>query len=418
MLSIKIFPQFKRTRISGFYKINLIPHLILHITIFFYSSTVCLAQVDNNNIGLKAHYAFEGNADDSSGNGNHGTVNGGAAWTATGKIGGSLDFDAVDDYVGVGDIDLTDAFTIAVWIKLSTTGKYMIVSKSYQTYQFFVNRKGKLVFQRNSSTAIRYNAGLVTDTWYHVAVTFNTTDGMVMYLNGNAVATNGDTTPTNTNNDATKIGATGMTAKRFFHGIIDEVRIYDKALSVTVVDDLYNNPPVLDTIPDTTPENINRAPVLDTIKNIVVNEGVTIAFNPTASDADGDNLTFSYSGWITSNSYTTNYTDAGNHTLTVTVSDGTLTDSQVVNIYIINTDVSQITVLWDANTEPGLAGYRVYCGTSSKNYDTVIDVSTQTSHVLSNLISNETYYIAVTALSISGDESIYSDEVFYNVPIY
>ena len=151
---------------------------------------------------------------------------------------------------------------------------------------------------------------------------------------------------------------------------------------------------------------------------IVVNEGATITLNPTASDADGDKLTFSYSGWMTSSSYTTDYSDAGTHTVTVTVSDGTLTDSQVVNITVINTDVSSITVIWDANTDPELAGYKVYYGTSSGDYDTVVDVGTQTSFVLSNLISNETYYIVVTAYDTSNVESPYSNELIYIVPTY
>jgi fibronectin type 3 domain-containing protein len=120
---------------------------------------------------------------------------------------------------------------------------------------------------------------------------------------------------------------------------------------------------------------------------------------------------------MTSSSYTTNYSDAGTHTVTVTVSDGTLTDSQVANITVINTtDVSPITVIWDANTDPELAGYKVYYGTSSGDYDTVVDVGTQTSFVLSNLISNETYYIAVTAYNTSNVESRYSNELIYIVP--
>ena len=58
---------------------------------------------------------------------------------------------------------------------------------------------------------------------------------------------------------------------------------------------------------------VDLAPALDTIADITVNEGDTVSIQlPTATDPDGDvPLTFSYFGWMTSNSYTTNYTDSG-----------------------------------------------------------------------------------------------------------
>jgi hypothetical protein len=82
--------------------------------------------------------------------------------------------------------------------------------------------------------------------------------------------------------------------------------------------------------------NVNRAPVLDPIADITVNEGETVTFSPTANDPDGDTLTITYTGWMTSSSYTTNYADAGVHTVTVTVSDGALTDSQDVQVTVNN----------------------------------------------------------------------------------
>jgi hypothetical protein len=82
--------------------------------------------------------------------------------------------------------------------------------------------------------------------------------------------------------------------------------------------------------------NVTRAPVLDHIADITANEGDTITLNPTATDPDGDALTYTYSGWMTSASYTTGYNDAGVHTVTVTVSDGTLTDSQDVMVTVAN----------------------------------------------------------------------------------
>ena len=61
--------------------------------------------------------------------------------------------------------------------------------------------------------------------------------------------------------------------------------------------------------------------------------------NPTATDLGGDVLTFSYAGWMTSNTYTTNYLDAGVHTVTVTVSDGNLADSQEVKVTVAEINV-------------------------------------------------------------------------------
>ncbi|MDR4499305.1 MAG: Ig-like domain-containing protein [Candidatus Scalindua sp.] len=161
-----------------------------------------------------------------------------------------------------------------------------------------------------------------------------------------------------------------------------------------------------------TVNNVNRAPVLATISSIAVNEGVTITLNPSANDPDGDTVTFSYSGWMTSSTYTTTDKDAGVHTVTVTVSDGELTDAQNVTITVLNTN-SDI-LAWDPNTEGDLAGYRVHYGVSSGNYDTIVDVGNQTSYTISGLISGTTYYFAVTAYNISDNESIYSNEVSYN----
>ena len=77
-----------------------------------------------------------------------------------------------------------------------------------------------------------------------------------------------------------------------------------------------------------------QPPALDSIADIFVLEGETITFTPTANDPDGDELTFSYSGWMTSNNYTTLTSDVGSHLVTVTVSDGELTDTQNVTVTV------------------------------------------------------------------------------------
>lgn len=69
------------------------------------------------------------------------------------------------------------------------------------------------------------------------------------------------------------------------------------------------------------------------------------------------------------------------------------------------------TLSWNQNTEPGLAGYKVYLGTAPATYGTPIDVGDATVYTVSGLQTGVRYYFAVTAYTTSGDESDYSDEV-------
>ena len=73
-----------------------------------------------------------------------------------------------------------------------------------------------------------------------------------------------------------------------------------------------------------------------------------------------------------------------------------------------------ITLAWDPNTEPDLAGYRIYYGTSSRNYISSIDVGNVTRYTIANLDPRFTYYFAVTAYDIYNNESDFSNEVSSN----
>ncbi len=77
---------------------------------------------------------------------------------------------------------------------------------------------------------------------------------------------------------------------------------------------------------------------------------------------------------------------------------------------------AQVTVAWDANKEDNLAGYTIYCGTASGNYDNSVDVGNNTQHTFSNLQAGVTYYIAATAYNTNHSESDYSHELIYTVP--
>ena len=74
-------------------------------------------------------------------------------------------------------------------------------------------------------------------------------------------------------------------------------------------------------------------------------------------------------------------------------------------------DPGAISLAWNPNKEPDLAGYKVYYGTISRKYGPGIDVGKVTSYSLTGLITGEKYYISVTAYNTKGRESGFSNEV-------
>jgi len=72
---------------------------------------------------------------------------------------------------------------------------------------------------------------------------------------------------------------------------------------------------------------------------------------------------------------------------------------------------AQIKLSWDPNTEPDLAGYKVYYGKASRAYDTPINVGNVTTYTLTGLTPGQPFYIGVTAYDTSNNESGFSNEV-------
>ncbi len=83
---------------------------------------------------------------------------------------------------------------------------------------------------------------------------------------------------------------------------------------------------------------------------------------------------------------------------------------------------ASITITWDRNQEPDIAGYKVYWGTASGSYSdsaTINDTATDpptTAYNIDGLDVGTTYYFAIKAFDLAGQESIYSDEVSIDIP--
>lgn len=160
---------------------------------------------------------------------------------------------------------------------------------------------------------------------------------------------------------------------------------------------------------------------------VLVNE--LYEFEPVASDPDGDDLTFSISNrpnWVKFDSSSGRVVGqprpghAGTYdNISISVSDGDLTTTlQPFSITVSHVALGSVTLSWAAPSENAdgspltdLAGYKIYYGKSSGNYDHEIRIDDPgtTTYTVENLVPG-TYYFAATSFNSSGVESSYSGE--------
>ena len=191
--------------------------------------------VDSNLVGWWKFDEGSGTiAYDSAGD-NIGQLTNGPIWIS-GRIGGALSFDGVNDYVSVNDnasLDISSQLTISAWILIGAGNyDYTIVSKG-DNYIFDTDPVSELSFKHGSSYYYS-NSGLAYGAWQHVAVTVGS--GQVkFYINGSLNKTLAQSGGFTVNNDPLRIGS----SNRYFSGYIDDVRIYKRALTGSEIALLY-----------------------------------------------------------------------------------------------------------------------------------------------------------------------------------
>jgi hypothetical protein len=79
-------------------------------------------------------------------------------------------------------------------------------------------------------------------------------------------------------------------------------------------------------------------------------------------------------------------------------------------------NAGQLTLAWNANTQPAVAGYMLYYGQVSRSYTGKIDVGQNTTYTVTGLLDAQTYYFAATDYDLSRTESGFSNEVSAVVP--
>ncbi len=210
-------------------------------------------------LGLVAAYSFDEGAGstvaDASGNGNHGTLSGGATWRAQGKFGSALMFNGSNALVTIPDapgLRLTTGMTLEAWVNPS------VVSSAWRDVIF----KGddNYYLEATSPTSKRPAGGgtfgkaygtsaLATNAWTHLAATYDKVK-LCLYVNGTQVSSASRTASIATSANPLQIGGDSIYGQ-YFQGVIDDVRVYNRALTQAEIKTDMTTP-VTPLVPDTT----------------------------------------------------------------------------------------------------------------------------------------------------------------------
>ena len=220
--------------------------LLLIAVLAMFVSLAPSRQATAANAGLVAAYGFdEGSGTtvtDQSGNGHNGTVSG-TTWAATGKYGKALQFNGSSALVTIPDaasLHLTTGMTLEAWVNPSTVnGNWRdVIYKGNDNYYL----------EATSSNASKPDAGLIAggsyadaygsaaltaNTWSYLAETYDGTT-LRLYVNGTQVASTAHTGTISTSTNPLQIGGDSIYGQNFA-GMIDEVRIYNTALTPTQI---------------------------------------------------------------------------------------------------------------------------------------------------------------------------------------
>jgi hypothetical protein len=218
----------------------------------------CKASTDFNDY-LVIHYPFDGNANDESGNGNHGLESGGLTYTR-GVVGRAASLDGIDDYIEIPNnmTVKTSNFTLAFWVKtkMKPTGLeegYIISSSEDMSscnhgYNLHLDIDGLLYFwieqvPKCNVSEIQSDSQINDGEWHHIVALYDSC--LRLYVDGvpqSAIVKSSY----NKTGQTVRIGMHRDTKNKldntFFEGFVDEFRLYNCALSHLKIEELLKLP--------------------------------------------------------------------------------------------------------------------------------------------------------------------------------
>ena len=221
--------------------------LTIYIALTIVIGTPAYAEI---NEGLIAYYPFDGNSIDIVA-GNNGTEYNGVSYV-NGIRNGAVSFDGVDDYIDVisdGTIINTydNDYSFSGWIKPISKDAYVLLIGT----QFGVNYAGPSIyfgddslgknfrFYSGNSVRAPYLSGISLNEWYHVVGISYTNKNLKLYINGQEVASGYFNNHVNSTITYMRFGGKDN-GNRYIEAMVDEIRIYNRAISLVEIQELYN----------------------------------------------------------------------------------------------------------------------------------------------------------------------------------
>jgi beta-lactamase regulating signal transducer with metallopeptidase domain len=194
--------------------------------------------------GPVLHYSFDdkgSHVNDGSGQGHHATVHG-ARYEPNGRVGGAMSFDGNDDYISSPNISLRE-FTFSAWVKTDTgvlnNRRLFMLSDGQRCYALQCNVGSSVgIYVADDVEVNEYDWTLPLGKWIHVTVTH---DGNVFKIYRNGRLTETGLIETSGVTGMFCIGGTDRHRGGFWQGMIDELFVFNRALSDVEVARLYGS---------------------------------------------------------------------------------------------------------------------------------------------------------------------------------
>jgi len=202
---------------------------------------------------------------DNSGYDNHGTL-GGNPQRVAGYDRDALEFDGSGDFLDCGDnpsLNISDAVSLTAWIKIANLSIDQKIGGNQNGtnggFKMGIFSNNKVEFEIRSSSNVatlnrNANGGteLMEDVWYHVAGTYSQEDGYIKtYVNGNLDRQLATTEELGASPGTFYLGCEPFnTGANNFNGVMDDVRLYNKALTQVEIMETMRGSPLLAAIPN------------------------------------------------------------------------------------------------------------------------------------------------------------------------